>query len=478
MSLRGLHLGAVSLTFASTLMAAQPPRGVEREGGLLPPLPVKSTTAAAKPPVVQVVAKQPAEDEEILVELIKVMPRVKEEVKAREAKNDNFRVIKIKREESEAPKPIETSKVVTKPVKQVNQEPLKFVPTAKQEAVPTLKPSPKSEPASPLVDQQVKVVKVPVSAKKHVDEDTTWPSMPNPFSGYPGAIGDACLEGIFLPPRSAVGWIDPATIATRARLRSDARYHNDRPDRAEFFTARNQQFFGGIDEGISGRGFPIPERSINMKENSLYVEYAFTPRVSAFVEGVIREMDPLENANHSGFGDMNTGFRVAYFLLPDQVQTFQLRIFAPTGRTEAGLGNGHATLEPALLLWQSLGDGWALESEIRDWIPLGGTNYAGNVLRYGLGLSYEMYRNDYGSITPVAEIIGWSVLRGKESRFVNLLPTFQETFESRGTIFEAAFGVRGQITGNCDWYLGYARTLSTAKAWFDDNLRLEVRWNF
>src|SRR5439155_1395719 len=132
------------------------------------------------------------------------------------------------------------------------------------------------------------------------------------------------------------------------------------------------------------------------------------------------------------------------------------RIYTPTGATENGLGVGHATIEPGLLLWQKLAENWTLESEIRDWIPVGGLNYAGNTLRYALGLSYDLYANDAWTIKPVGEIIGWSILRGKESLFINSLPTFQSTHDAQGTVIESALGVRGAWKTDCDWYLGYS----------------------
>ena len=46
---------------------------------------------------------------------------------------------------------------------------------------------------------------------------------------------------------------------------------------------------------------------------------------------------------------MNAGFKWAFWETDDQVATFQLRTYIPTGAASRGLGNNHVSLEPALL---------------------------------------------------------------------------------------------------------------------------------
>ncbi len=464
MTARWLHLGLTALLMTGTGWAQAPHS--ERDGGLLPP-------------IIQVVAKEPVpldDEEEILVEVIKAMPKLREEVRSKTPRDENFKIIKVKKESSD--------------------EPLAFLPQSKKatmtpthDAVKSVAKSDEKNLTMFSEEQPVKIVRVPFREKVM----TSWPSLPSwnwsltsgqsapstattsANSKEPVTISESCDTYCSGGQASNVGWIDSAIIGTQARVRFDSRWNNIRPDRAEFFTARNQQFFDG--NVIDGRGFPIPERKIDMIEAVTYFEYAFHPRFSAFIEMPLRFMNPDQNDRGNGAGDLNVGLKVAYFMMPDQVQTFQLRIYTPTGNSEQGLGVGHATVEPALLLWQKLSDNFTLESEIRDWIPLGGTNHSGNTLRYSLGLSYDMFSSDSYSIKPVVELIGWSVLRGKESRFINSLPTFQSTHDAAGTIIEGALGVRGAWGSNCDWYLGYSNAL-TNKAWFEDNLRLELRWHF
>ncbi|MBL8822892.1 MAG: hypothetical protein JNJ77_09920 [Planctomycetia bacterium] len=471
MSSRWLHLGLlVVVVIPGQWVLAQSPRS-DRDSGLLPP-------------VVQVVAREPMDEVEVVVELIKEMPRTREEQKPKQELPENFKVIKVKRDKTDEPtsivshettktevsKTVEKKPVVTKvPVEaKSKEEPLHFVPIEKQKAVNTT-PTVAMEP-------QPRLVKVPV--REHASYEMTLPDLavPEPWSPQVALQnGEICTSCVPTLADSNIGWIDSAIPGTNVRLRFDGRWRNRYPDRAEFFTARSKQYFDGTN--IDGRGFEVPESNIDMIEAVPYVEWAFSQRASVFFEMPLRYMDPQENPAAFGGGDFNFGFKFAYFFMPEQVQTFQLRLIMPTGAEGRGLGTGHAVIEPSFLMWQRLSEKFVLESEFRNWIPVGGTNYSGYTLRYALGLSYDWYQGDNWSIKPVTELIGWSVLRGYQSDFIDSLPTFQTTGSAQGTIIEWAWGVRGTAYANCDWYLGYSFNV-TDKSWFEDNIRLEMRWRF
>ena len=324
-------------------------------------------------------------------------------------------------------------------------------------------------------ERPTRLVKVPVRENAYGDWSMPEMQWPDWFSSKPCTVVDG--EDFKIPGlgESNVGWIDSALIGNQVRFRYDARWHNPTPDRAEFITGRNKQFFDGFE--ISGRGFEVPESNIDMFEGITYVEWAFTPRISAFMEMPVRYIRPNENPTAFGGGDFNIGFKFAYFALPDQVQTFQLRLIFPTGSDGHGLGTGHTVIEPSLLLWQKLSENFTLESELRNWIPVGGLNYSGYTLRYALGLSYDLYQGETFSVKPVTELIGWSTLRGLQSDFIDTLPTSQVTSSAQSTVIESAWGLRGTVWGNCDWYTGYSFAL-TSTTWFEHNLRAELRWRY
>src|SRR5207248_2481249 len=138
----------------------------------------------------------------------------------------------------------------------------------------------------------------------------------------------------------------------------------------------------------------------------------------------------------SGLGDVSFGFKYALLYCPEQVLTFQLRTTAPSGDASEGLGTNNWQVEPGLLYYQRLSDRMTLEAEVRDYIPIDSADdFAGNVIRYGVGLSYNIYDGPKFRIAPVVEFVGWSVLNGKVS------DEFGNTADASGqTIVNGKFG--------------------------------------
>jgi hypothetical protein len=222
-------------------------------------------------------------------------------------------------------------------------------------------------------------------------------------------------------------------------------------------------------------GLPLPETNVDYQDISSYIEYAFSNRFSAFAEVPFRFLNPQVNNNTAGLADMNAGFKWAFIYSPEQVATYQLRTYIPTGASSRGLGTNHVSLEPALLYWRPLTDRLLLEAELRDWIPIGGTDFEGNVVRYGAGVSYRLFEGPGWTFTPVTELVGWTVLNGKETN-----PLGNNVFEvvSAGgnTIVNAKIGGHfrwGEGLKN-DFYVGYGRAL-TGDVWYKDIIRVQFR---
>src|SRR5262249_8243076 len=270
-------------------------------------------------------------------------------------------------------------------------------------------------------------------------------------------------ERVALP---AVGYIDSAIPFTHFRFRYDAAWNNNRPDRAEFFYAKCGCFPGAP-------GPRLPERRGAYQDWSGYLEVAPNNWLSGFIEMYLRDLNPEVNANTVGIGDINTGFKAAFVANKDQYLTFQFRVFIPTGDASHGLGTNHVSLEPALLLYQQLTDRLWLSAEFRDWIPMGGTDFEGNVLRYGVGLSYDVYRAGNLRVAPVGEFVGWTVLGGKEFDALQ-----NRIFDAAGdTIFNLKIGSRVWGRANNDGYVGYGRAL-TGDVWYKNIFRVEYRRAF
>ena len=272
------------------------------------------------------------------------------------------------------------------------------------------------------------------------------------------------------------GYIESAVPRTMARLRFDAGYGNNRPDRGEFFYAK----CGCFRPQPGSNGPPRPERNVDYQELTTSVEVAFTQRFSAFFNIPVRFINPDVNQNAAGISDISFGGKYALVYNECRIISLLLRFQAPAGSTSQGLGNGNWWVEPGLLYLERLSQKWQLFGEFRFQAPLGTrSDFTGNLLRYGLGTSYVVAQGRWGYIAPVVEMVGWTVLSGKE-----LNPDLGQAVRAHGdTIVNAKFGVRigfgeanpGSLSPTrSDLYVGYGRAL-TGEVWYKDLLRVEYR---
>lgn len=269
------------------------------------------------------------------------------------------------------------------------------------------------------------------------------------------------------------GYLDNALPLTHFRLRFDSAYDNVRPDRAEYFYAKCGCFGG------DAPGPRLPETSVDYQDISAYLEIARGDRLSGFIELPFRMLNPVVNDNANGLADINLGFKYAFIRNDCRVVTFQGRLFVPTGEADLGLGTDHVSLEPSLLYTSYLSDRLTTFGQFGVWIPVGGTEFAGSILRYGAGVSYTVVDNGCFRVSPIVEVLGWTVLDGFE--FAN--PPGVVLDAEGDTIINAKFGVRvgfGRGRGllrNSDVYVGYGRAL-TGETWYRDIIRVELRIPF
>ena len=303
---------------------------------------------------------------------------------------------------------------------------------------------------------------------------TTDPNQP-PAAPRPPELGDLSAGADIGPSVGLGGYIDNAAPVTMARIRFESAYDNNRPDRGEFFYAKCGCFMTPDAHGV-----PQPEKNIDYQELSAYAEYAFTNRFSLFFNLPIRFLNPDVNANATGLSDVSFGGKYAFIYNQRRIVSLQVLFQAPSGSTSNGLGNGNWWIEPGLLYLEQLSQNWQLFGQLSFQAPIGTkSDFTGNLIQYGLGTSYVVAQGRWGYVAPVVEMVGWTVLSGKE-----LDPDTLTAVAAHGdTIVNAKFGLRiglgcptlgSPYPTRSDLYVGYGRAL-TGEVFYKDLFRLEYR---
>lgn len=320
---------------------------------------------------------------------------------------------------------------------------------------------------------------------------TRTPAPPSPPTGEPRPT----VEG------SMIGYIENAIPGSQIRIRIEAGFDMNLPDRAEFFYAK----CGCYASNLKGTGNPAYDPNapgpgpgvvtkLNYQELYLHGEYGIGRRFSVFTDVPFRWIQPQafvpgfgSFSNEAGLGDVQAGFKLAPLVSARRYLTFQLKSYFRSGDGSRGLGTNHYSIEPALLYYQTVSRRAAVESQAGIWHPMGGSvgvvsatsaqpeRFAGNVFFYGVGPSYVVYNGERIRIAPVIELVGWQVLGGFETVWSSAT---RIGIPASGTdIVNLKFGVRTTIGVHSSVYAGYGRAL-TAAVWYSDIVRVEYRYAF
>src|SRR5262249_42476975 len=179
----------------------------------------------------------------------------------------------------------------------------------------------------------------------------------------------------------------------------------------------------------------------------------------------------------SGFADMNVGTKSLLLDCELMQIAFQFRTFIPTGQPSKGVGTGHVSLEPSLLMALKLGPNTYFQGQAAYWIPISGDpDYAGDVFHYHLSLNQVLWRPLTGvQVIGTAELNGWSVLDGA---FTLPSPAGAVQMDARGSILSAGPGLRVVICDKIDFGVGTAFAITSDNKWADQMYRTEFRWRF
>jgi len=302
-------------------------------------------------------------------------------------------------------------------------------------------------------------------------------------------------------PGSMVGYIDNPIVENQIRVRFDAAFEDQFPDRSEFFYAKCACYRGlqtaippAFDPNAPGPGPGVPT-AINYQQLMINVEYSPHRRFSAFAEVPIRWLQaqgfqpipPFPGfSNQSGLSEVTAGFKYAAVASEGTYLTFQLKSYFPSGDASRGLGTNHYSVEPSLLLYHALSERWTVEGQIGDWHPIGGSagvpisgseGFAGDVFFYGIGPSYKLYQGNHIGLVPVVELFGWHVLSGFQTQPVTGTTDGAASEVSGMDIVNLKAGVRTNIGFHSSVYVGFGQAL-THDDWYKHLIRAEYRYSF
>jgi hypothetical protein len=314
----------------------------------------------------------------------------------------------------------------------------------------------------------------------------------------PSLLAQSRSQAPRLPPvrrrrGTFVGYIDDALPQSNVRIRFDAASGNHVPDRAEFFYAKCGCYRGlavanpaAYDPNAPGPG-PGAADDIQFQQLFLEGEYQVAPQLTVLGQVPLRWLQPQSFiagtgtpfTNQSGLGDVRVGAKLAFVDTAVTTASVKVQIYFPSGDASKGLGTDHASVEPALLLWNELTPKVNLESQLGVWLPVGGAapvptaadgHFAGRVLSYGVGPSFTVYETARTRVAPVVELVGWHVISGNQT------PETGSGDASGTNIVNLKMGVRVGIDRG-SFYAGYGHALTDA-AWYTDIVRFEYRYSF
>ena len=220
---------------------------------------------------------------------------------------------------------------------------------------------------------------------------------------------DPCYEPKWLAVADSAFFVEAARPQTQQRLRWDAGLDAILPDRAEYFWARAD----GQGKGPSPAAGFLAVRRLTYHELSLYTEVG-SSGFSVFTDVPYRSLDPTGAPHSAGFSDMNVGTKTLLFDCELLQVSFQFRTHIPMANPRKGLGTGHVSLEPSLLVGLCLGPETYFQGQISEWIPIGGDpDYAGAILHYHVAFNHVLWRplSDVPLIGTM-EFNGWSFQDG------------------------------------------------------------------
>jgi hypothetical protein len=282
---------------------------------------------------------------------------------------------------------------------------------------------------------------------------------------------DPCYVPRWTGLANAAFFVEGARPVTQTRFRYDAGINLIFPDRAEYFFPRADglgKYLPAVNSSFRG----IPR--VNYHDLGLYTEGA-SSKVGVYTTTAYRSVDPLNYPHGAGFGDLSFGTKTLLFDSELLIVSLQFTTYLPTGNFLKGVGNGHVSLEPGLLLGLKLAPQTYLQAQVSEWIPLGGDpNYAGAILHYHLSLNQMLAQPVRDAqIIGTLEFSGWSFQNGQYTDPV--LGANQQA--SGATYLYLGPGVRVNFCDKLDFGVGAQFALGSSH-FAEQLIRTEFRYRY
>jgi hypothetical protein len=280
---------------------------------------------------------------------------------------------------------------------------------------------------------------------------------------------DPCYEPRWVALADSAFFADAPRPMTQMRFRYDHVWDMPFPDKAEFFWAKING--KGPHSPISNRG----ENAASYRDFSIYNEAA-RGAFGLSVEIPYRQVSPHFFDGASGLADLTIGTK-SLLLDCELLQfAFGFKTFIPTGNFTRGLGIGHVSLEPSLLLALKLTPETYLQSELAYRFPLGGTGgFEGPVFHYHCSLNRQLWCCGHD-----IQLIGTAELNGYEftgGGYTDPATGLALSAKDVGSILSIGPGIRLVICDKLDIGAGSAFNLLKDSVG-DEWLRVEIRYRF
>lgn len=277
---------------------------------------------------------------------------------------------------------------------------------------------------------------------------------------------DPCYEPHWIAVADSAFFLDAARPKTQMRIDIDSAWDLPLPDRAEWFWAQENKKGPHVPGGAG-------VRHLDYYQFSLYAEAA-ADRAGLVIVTPYLMVDPSDVPGHSGFGDIQIAAKSMLLDCELMQLTFQFKTYVPSGNFLEGLGTGHASLEPSLLMNLRLDEDMYLQSQLAYWIPVGGDDIQGTVIHWHLALNKVLWKPCCDiQLVGSAEADGWDIMNGQYTGIDGKLGGADEV----GNIVNLGGGVRLFICDKID--LGIGATFGvTHDTWAESMVRGEFRWRF